>query len=161
MPEDPHLPEAVHNQDVMIVGAVYAGGPDDGEKVFQSAFDPFFPKGQLGSYWKSIYLSDLSDEALDLVTAQGLDRPNDLTLVHVPTMGGAASPVDPADTAFGDRSAPYMLSVDGNWGDSASRRRLSAGCARWSARLKASKRRPVPISTSPVGAWRRLLRVAG
>jgi len=139
MPEDPNLPEPVHNQEVMIVSAVYAGGADEGEKVlqpardlgepladigdkmpfrfFQAAFDPFFPKAGLGSYWKSIYLSDVSGDALDLIADRGLNRVNDLTLVHVPTMGGAATRVDAADTAFGDRSAAYMLSVDGNWAD--------------------------------------------
>lgn len=30
-------------------------------------------------------------------------------------MGGAVSRVGPTETAFGDRSAPFMLSVDGNW----------------------------------------------
>ena len=42
-----------------------------------------------------------------------------MTLVHVPLMGGAVSSLGPTDTAFGDRSAPYMLSVDGNWLDAA------------------------------------------
>jgi FAD/FMN-containing dehydrogenase len=46
-------------------------------------------------------------------------RPSPLTLVHVPMLGGAMSRVDAAATAFGDRSAPFMLSVDGNWVDPA------------------------------------------
>ncbi len=139
MPEDPHLPEAVHNQDVMIVGAVYAGDPDDGElalqparqlgvpladisarmpyRFFQAAFDPFFPKGELGSYWKSVYLRELDDDAIDLVTRLGTTRTSPLTLVHVPQLGGAISGVGPSDTPVGDRQAPYMLSVDGTWAD--------------------------------------------
>ncbi len=139
MPEDPHLPPAVHNQKVMIVGAVYAGDPDEGEKVlqparqlatpladisdrmpyrfFQAAFDPFFPKGELGSYWKSLYLPGLSDDAIDLIAKYGVDRISPLTLVHVPLLGGAISRVGRDEMPIGDREAPYMLSVDANWAD--------------------------------------------
>jgi FAD/FMN-containing dehydrogenase len=141
MPEDPGLPEPVHNQKVMIVGAVYAGDPDEGEKVlqparhlatpladisdkmpyrfFQAAFDPFFPKGQLGSYWKSLYLPELSDDAIELIAKHGVDRLSPLTLVHVPTLGGAISRVGADETPIGDRDAPFMLSVDANWADPA------------------------------------------
>src|SRR5690606_18198718 len=134
MPADPHLPEAVHNQEVMIVGAVYAGDPDDGElalqparqlgvpladisarmpyRFFQAAFDPFFPRGVFGSYWKSVYLRDLDDGALDMVRGLGTNRLSPLTLVHVPQLGGAISRVGPEETPVGDRDAPYMLSVD-------------------------------------------------
>ena len=36
-------------------------------------------------------------------------------MTHIPTMGGAVSHLASTDTGFGDRSAPYMLSVDGQW----------------------------------------------
>lgn len=139
MPEDPHLPPAVHNQDVLIVGALYAGPPDEGEaavqpmrelatpladmssrmpyRMVQGMFDPFFPKGEILSYWKSVFLGELRDDAADIIVKRGNDRPHPLTLLHVPLMGGAASRVRAEDTAFGDRSAPWMVSVDGNWLD--------------------------------------------
>lgn len=162
MPEDPNLPAAVHDQDVMIVGAVYAGDPDDGERVlqparelglpladlsarmpyrfFQAMFDPFFPKGELGSYWKSVYLRDLSDDAIDLVTALGASRVSPLTLVHVPQLGGAISRVGPDETPVGDRSAPYMLSVDGSWADPAE----ADGVIAW---VRAATAKAAPFST--------------
>jgi FAD/FMN-containing dehydrogenase len=137
MPEDPSLPPAVHNQEVLILGALYAGSADEGETVlqpirefatpladlseqmpyrmFQAAFDPFFPKGEIASYWKSTYLPALNDDAVDLVVKRARSRLSPLTLVHVPLMGGATSRLGATETAFGDRSAPYMLSVDGNW----------------------------------------------
>jgi FAD/FMN-containing dehydrogenase len=148
MPEAPALPPAVHNRDVLITGAVYAGAVEDGEKavepvrhfgtpladltapmpyrVVQSLFDPFFPKGELHSYWKSTFLREMPDDALDLVLQAGNGRPNPLTMVHVPTMGGAVDHVGPGDTAFGDRSANYMLSVDGNWHESADDERITS-----------------------------------
>ena len=139
MPADPHLPEAVHDQQVLVLGAVFAGDPDEGAKVlqpirefgtpladltdqmpfrfFQAAFDPFFPKGGVSSYWKSSYMSELSDEAIDYVCKIAAARPHPMTLIHVPLLGGAMGRVGPTETPFGDRSSPYMLSVDGNWTD--------------------------------------------
>ena len=77
-PADPHLPEQVHEQQSLVVGAVYAGDAEEGMNalqplrelatpladisqpmpytVVQSAFDGFFPRGQHQAYWKSSYL---------------------------------------------------------------------------------------------------------
>lgn len=140
-PENPHMPPEVHNRQVLIVGAVYAGSPEDGAvaveparrfgtpladlsgelpfRGVQAAFDPFFPKGEVGNYWKSLYLDDLNDDVTDMIVKYGVGRQSPMTLLHVPLMGGAVSRPGPADTAVGDRSAPYMLSVDGNWLDPA------------------------------------------
>jgi hypothetical protein len=86
-------------------------------RAAQSNFDPFFAKGVTRSYWKSLYLDDLDDAACDLIVSRALARPHPLTLVHVPQMGGATSRIAADESAFGDRSAAYMLSVDGNWID--------------------------------------------
>jgi hypothetical protein len=88
-------------------------------RMFQAAFDPFFPKGQLASYWKSVYLNELTDDLIDLIVRRAAQRPSPRTLVHVPMLGGALSEVAATVTAFGDRSAPFMLSVDRNWVDPA------------------------------------------
>jgi FAD/FMN-containing dehydrogenase len=139
MPAAPALPPAVHNRDVFIIAALYAGDANEGERalnpvrtfstpladlsgqvpyrMFQAGFDPLV--AGLHSYWKSTYLPELSDQALDLICERGLNRPDPKTLIHVPLMGGATSRVGAEDTAFGDRSAPWMLSVDGNWTDEA------------------------------------------
>ena len=44
-------------------------------------------------------------------------RPHPATLVHLPLMGGATSEIPFEDSAFGDRSAAFMLSIDGNWAE--------------------------------------------
>ena len=139
MPADPHLPEPIHDQECFVVVAVFAGDVEEGMKVLQplrelatpladisqpmpftmvqSAFDGFFPHGQLQSYWKSLYLSELSDEAIDLIAQKAQERPSPLTLLDVYTMGGAVNRVASEDTAFSERSAPYMVAVPGNWSD--------------------------------------------
>jgi FAD/FMN-containing dehydrogenase len=136
-PANPEMPEAVHDRPVAIIGGVYAGGVDEGMKemqplrelgtvlfdmsgptpftAVQSGFDPLFPRNALRAYWKSTYLQELSDDAIDVIAGRALDRPAPLTLVNTFHMGGAIGDVDPEETAFAERSAPYMISIDGMW----------------------------------------------
>jgi FAD/FMN-containing dehydrogenase len=138
-PANPEMPEAVHDRPVAIVGGVYAGDVEEGMRVMQplrelgtalfdmsgptpfvgvqSGFDPLFPRGVERAYWKSQYLDELSDEAIDTIAANAKDRPEPLTLVNTFHMGGAISGVDPEDTAFAERGSPYMVSIDGIWTD--------------------------------------------
>jgi FAD/FMN-containing dehydrogenase len=141
MPADPTLPEAVHNRGCVVVGAVYAGDPDEGMAILaplrelgtplmdmsapmpftavQQGFDAFFPRNTLQAYWKSRYLPELTDAAIDYIAARAGERPSPLTLVNVFHMGGAIADVPPGATAFAQRSSPYLLSIDGNWSDPA------------------------------------------
>jgi FAD/FMN-containing dehydrogenase len=139
MPADPNLPEAVHNQSCLLIGGVYVGDVDEGMKVLQplrelgtpladisgptpfvdvnSAFDPFFPMGTYQSYWKAQNLDTLPDEALAVIAAKADSRPSPVTLAVVFHMGGAINRVAPDDTAYGERTAQWMSSFDGNWED--------------------------------------------
>ncbi|WP_089246785.1 FAD-binding oxidoreductase [Asanoa hainanensis] len=141
MPADPALPEAVHNRACVVVGAVYSGDADEGMDILrplrelgtplmdmsqpmpftavQQGFDAFFPRNTLQAYWKSRYLSSLSDEAIDFVADRALDRPSPFTLVNIFHMGGAIAAVAPDATAFAQRSSPFLLSIDGNWAEPA------------------------------------------
>jgi hypothetical protein len=83
----------------------------------QTGFDPLFPRNHLQAYWKSLYLDELSDDAIDVIAAKALDRPAPLVLVNTFHMGGAIDNVGPEDTAFAERSAPFMVSIDGMWTD--------------------------------------------
>jgi hypothetical protein len=42
-----------------------------------------------------------------------------LTSIDVIELGGAVSRVRPDDTAFGQRSAPYLVAIEANWDDPA------------------------------------------
>ena len=61
--------------------------------VVQSAFDAFFPRGELQSYWKSLYLSKLSDEVIDIIAEKAMSRPAPFTFFVVWLMGGAINRV--------------------------------------------------------------------
>ena len=140
-PADPGMPETIHDRPCAIIGAVHTGDPEDAMPVLQplrelgtplvdlsqpmpftavqSAFDPLFPRGQLRAYWKSQYLDELSDGAIDVIAAKAKSRPSPMTLVNTFHMGGAIGDVDPEATAFAERDSQYMISIDGIWDDPA------------------------------------------
>ena len=140
-PANPEMPEAIHDREVAIVGGVYAGDAEEGLRVMaplrelgtplfdmsgpmpytavQSGFDPLFPRNTLRAYWKSQYLDELPDAAIDVIAGRAQNRPAPLTIVNTMHMGGAIAAVDPEQTAFAERSAPFMVSIDGMWNDPA------------------------------------------
>jgi Berberine and berberine like len=71
----------------------------------------------LRAYWKSQYLDELSDAAIEVIASVAQERPAPLTLVNTLHMGGAIARIDPEATAFAERAAPFMVSVDGMWSD--------------------------------------------
>ncbi len=140
LPPAEDLPPPVQGKDVFIVAALHAGGKQEGQgiidefrnlgtplfdmtdhiptyRAFQAGFDPLV--ANLYSYWKSTYIDELTDEAMAFIHERAMSRPDPATLIHVPIMGGATAAVPAGDTAFGDRSAPFMLSFDGNTYDPA------------------------------------------
>lgn len=71
------------------------------------------------SYWKSLYLDDLTDDAVEVIASRGTERASPMTLLNLPQLGGAMNRVGDTDTAFTPRDAGFMLSIDGNWFDPA------------------------------------------
>ena len=139
IPDIEAFPENARGKPVVIFLAVYAGPVEEGQQILQplrefgtplvdlsgptpftsvqSAFDPFFPKGERQYYWKSLYLDSLSDDAIAAIAARAIDRPSPMTLVNVWSMGGAMSRVPAEETAFGDRSAAFLLEISSTWAD--------------------------------------------
>ena len=102
LPASEHIPPEIHDTPFVVVGALSAGDRDEGVAIMQplrelatpladisgplpftavqAAFDPFFERGTLRSYWKSTYVSDLTDEVLDIVVGRAQDRPSPRSL---------------------------------------------------------------------------------
>ena len=134
LPNSDALPPPVQGKDVFIIAALYAGEKQEGQgiidefrhlgnplfdmtdhiptyRAFQAGFDALLTN--LHAYWKSMYLNALSDDALSFIHERAMARPDPSVLIHVPIMGGATAMVGATETAFGDRSAPFMVSFDG------------------------------------------------
>jgi FAD/FMN-containing dehydrogenase len=140
-PAVPGMPEVIHDRPVVIIAAVHAGDPEEGMAVLQplrelgtplfdmsqpmpftmaqSGLDGLFPRHVLRSYWKAQYMEEFSDDAVAAVARLAQERPAPMTMVNMFHLGGAVHAVGPEDTAFAERSAPFMVSVDGNWTDPA------------------------------------------
>jgi FAD/FMN-containing dehydrogenase len=138
LPVVDELPAELRGVPYVGVEGMWAGDPDEGEYAtralrelatplldmsgtvgyleLQGSLDAFFPAG-VRRHWKALYLDGLSDEAVDVTVDWSLRRPSNETLVIIRHLGGAMSRVDAEETAFGDRSSEWMLSIDSTWGD--------------------------------------------
>jgi FAD binding domain/Berberine and berberine like len=125
---------------VVGVSVCYCGTLEDGERVLgtlrefgspladtvqpmayttlQSAPDAGFPPGQR-HYWKSSYLKDMSDEAIEVMVRFVSEMPSPTTGVGLQQMHGAASRVDPTATAFPHRDEHYDFLILSQWADPA------------------------------------------
>lgn len=136
---DPAYPEGSWGKRVYTLAAVYAGDAAAGERLLkplrdlaepvvdlsgqmsycdlQKLFDTQTPFGQRRCYWKSHYLSELSDSTIDAIVQSNTTPPSPFTLSSIWNFGGAMARVPTEATAFGDRSMPYMLSIDSVWSE--------------------------------------------
>jgi FAD/FMN-containing dehydrogenase len=139
-PDAEAFPPAARNRPVAIVGAVHAGAPAHGLDVIdpickfgepsgviggtlpycgvQSAFDASFPNtGELCSYWKSLYVHQLTDAVLDVLVQAAHRRTSPATMIVVQHIGGAVHDVPADGNAFAARSAPFLINLMGTWRD--------------------------------------------
>jgi FAD/FMN-containing dehydrogenase len=80
----------------------------------QKSFDAAGPKG-MRYYWKSHYMNELSDEAIDVFINHSKHLPGPLSAVGFEQFGGAITRVKVGDTAFPQRSASYVLGLFTGW----------------------------------------------
>jgi FAD/FMN-containing dehydrogenase len=86
--------------------------------AMQTLADGSFPDGTY-NYWKSSFLTALSDEAIDLIVEHGNQAPSALSGALVEFYGGAAGRVGPAETAFAQRQAEFNVGINAQWTDPA------------------------------------------
>ena len=134
----PFLPEDVHGKPIVMVGACYAGPPEDGARVvrplkefgnpiadllepkpylaLQSMFDPFVPHGW-HRYWKSVELPPLTDSAIDTLIdhTSRITSPRSYTIVF--QLGGALARVAEDATAYPQRDAAFNVNVNAVWAE--------------------------------------------
>jgi FAD/FMN-containing dehydrogenase len=158
IPDDPEYPEAARGQRVLALAAVYDGSADEGEAVtsplrsfgtplldlsarmpyraIQSLYDPLFPKGRDRSYFRSLYLPSLDERAIGDIVAGLAARPSEMTFSSIWYFGDVVRRVAADATAFGDRSQPWLFSIDAIW----SKREEDAANIAWVRRLWSTMR---------------------
>jgi FAD/FMN-containing dehydrogenase len=132
----PFLPEEVHGKPILMVGACYAGSPEEGAEVvrplkqfggpiadllepqpytaLQSMFDPLVPHGW-HRYWRSVELPPLSDDPIDTLVehASAVTSPRSYCIVF--QLGGALARVGEGETAFSQRQAAHNVNINAVW----------------------------------------------
>src|SRR5256712_8279219 len=84
----------------------------------QGILGPAYPPGAR-NYWKSGFLADLGEEAVDTMVRQAESVPSKRTQIVLEYLGGAVSRVGERDTAFGHRDARFDLVITSIWSDPA------------------------------------------
>lgn len=86
--------------------------------AIQGMFDASSPRGSR-NYWRSGYVDELTDEAIDVLLSHTDKIPPPMGQVHVHQLGGAMSRVPAGATAFGNRDAGFLINYLGLWLDAA------------------------------------------
>jgi len=137
-PPLPFVPEERHGDTVFVAVVSWCGLEDDAEQMLQplkdagpvvgehvgpipypalqSAFDPLLPPG-LQHYWKSDFVADLTDEAIEVHMEHGPKVPSVHTAVHLYLVDGAVHDIGVEETAFPVRDARFSLNIAGIWPD--------------------------------------------
>ena len=136
VPEMELFPEEWHGKPYAAILALYAGELEEGARVLQPLRDLGDPIADLSSpmpyveaqkildedypkgwryYWKSQNVNSLGDEVVERLMAHAEDAPSDHSTIDVWYQGGAMGRVGAEETAFGDRSVPYLLGIEANW----------------------------------------------
>jgi FAD/FMN-containing dehydrogenase len=135
-PPAPFLPEDVHGKPIVMIGACYAGAPEDGIEVvrplkefgnplvdllepklytaLQSTFDRSVPHGW-HRYWKSVELPALTDDAIDTLVDHASAQTSLKSYCIVFQLGGALARMGEDETAFSQRDAAYNVNINAVW----------------------------------------------
>jgi hypothetical protein len=84
--------------------------------ALQGMLDAGAPRG-LRNYFRGGYVSDLSDDVIDVALDHGARIPSPMSALHVHQMGGAVARVGRDATAFSGRQAGYTYNVVSTWMD--------------------------------------------
>jgi FAD/FMN-containing dehydrogenase len=139
-PKTENVPSQIRGCPVLCHAAVWAGNLDEGTRCIerllsggssvgmssrvlsflslQTMADHEFPHGRR-YYTKSGYFKSLDDASIDRMVAALADIPSPDSQIELAYLGGAAARVAAGDTAFGDRSSPYVINLLGNWSEPA------------------------------------------
>jgi hypothetical protein len=84
----------------------------------QTMADSDFPHGRR-YYTKSGYFAEFTDSVIEIMVQAIANIPAQNTQIELAYLGGAAGRIGSSETAFGDRSTPFILNLLADWKDPA------------------------------------------
>ncbi|HEU0113265.1 MAG TPA: FAD-binding protein, partial [Thermomicrobiales bacterium] len=134
------FPEATWRKRYVMLGALYVGPPDEGERRLrplrafaaplvdfsdvvpyvdaQQLWDADYPDG-MRYYWKSLNLPRLGDDAIDRIVSHARRQPSSLSTTDLWFRAGVVHREPPNGAAFRGRDAVALLGLEANWVDAA------------------------------------------
>jgi FAD/FMN-containing dehydrogenase len=131
------IPSELHGRPVAIVGACWSGSIEDGTRAvapvrelaeplldlleprpyveWQSMMDGGWAAGAR-NYWKAEYIA-LDANAVEACAAAAERITSPASDIKIGSFGGAIARVEEGATAFGHRSAPFILNINSRWND--------------------------------------------
>jgi FAD/FMN-containing dehydrogenase len=135
-PPLPFVPEHLQFQPAIAAILCWSGDVDDGRDVLepwldfgpppiqfvetmpytvmQTLLDPLQPPGRR-SYWKSGYLTELTDDAIDAGVSVAAEARSPFNIAELVLWGGAVARVGADDTAFGERGGRFLYNAVSTW----------------------------------------------
>lgn len=135
-PHAENVPAHVRGRPVASETIIWLGDPDEGDQYLDHIFslckpvavtrkvvsylalqtmaDNEFPHGRR-YYTKSGYFKSLDDSSIDRMVEGLATVPSPTTQIELAYLGGAAARIAPEETAFGDRSSPFVINLLANW----------------------------------------------
>jgi hypothetical protein len=135
-PPAPFLPEDVHGKPIAAIFVCYTGSVEDGQRAVQPlkefgtpiadliapksytahqhVLDATAPHGRR-YYWKSEYLSGVSDAAIETCLTHAPDETKPFSAALLFQLGGAISRTDANTNAAAHRDAAYVLNIQAAW----------------------------------------------
>jgi FAD/FMN-containing dehydrogenase len=138
-PPLPFVPEELQFKNCVAVILCWSGDVDEGRDVIKpwldleppiqmveampytimnSIQDDLAPKGRQ-SYWKSGYLTELTDDAISAAAGVAGEVPSPFSLAELVLWGGAVAEVADDATAFGQRDGRFLFNAISMWEDAA------------------------------------------
>ena len=137
-PNTENVPAHVRGRAVASESVLWLGDPEEGERYLNHIFslgkpvavtrkavsylalqtmaDNEFPHGRR-YYTKSGYFKSLDDTSIEQMVQALATVPSPATQIELAYLGGAAARVASDETAFGDRSSPFVINLLANWSD--------------------------------------------
>jgi hypothetical protein len=137
-PDAENVPADVRGRPVASESVLWVGNPEEGRAyldhvlslcrpvavnrkvisylALQTIADNEFPHGRR-YYTKSGYFKSLDDSCIGQMVRALATVPSPTTQIELAYMGGAAARVAAGETAFGDRSSPFVVNLLANWSD--------------------------------------------
>ena len=138
VPDDESFPASIRGGDGLFILALAATTVDEGAEMlrpiaalgggaaidiggptpyaeFQQFFDAEYPAHTMRYYWKSSFAEDMPDALIDDLVEAFSRRPSHHSTIDIWANGGAIARVSSAESAFGQRTAPWLISPESNW----------------------------------------------